>query len=175
MTYDSIYGVLNNINSKDFLYTIEFYPEEGKYHYDGHDACDVCFSPSESKKNKGVCPKCGKGLTIGVMNRVEELADRTEAEALKLKRVPFKSLIPLKEIISQMLKVGEKSLKVIKYYDKLISVFGNELDILIKVEKKEFDKNGFKDLGDLIYMMKENKVIKIPGYDGRYGVIKIID
>jgi len=173
LTYDSIYNVINTPNSKDFLYTVEFYPEEGRYHYDGHSVCKVCLTPEETRKNNGLCPKCGKPVVVGVLNRVEELAGRSEEEALKMKRVPFKSVIPLKEILSQMLKTSVKSLKVIEYYDKLISVFGNELDILLKVEYSDFVKNDFKEIGDMIYKMKKGEVEKIPGYDGEYGIIKI--
>ena len=173
LTYDSIYNVINTPNSKDFLYTVEFYPEEGRYHYDGHSVCKVCLTPEETRKNNGLCPKCGKPVVVGVLNRVEELAGRSEEEALKMKRVPFKSVIPLKEILSQMLKTSVKSLKVIEYYDKLISAFGNELDILLKVEYSDFVKNDFKEIGDMIYKMKKGEVEKIPGYDGEYGIIKI--
>jgi len=155
------------------LYTVEFYPEEGRYHCDGHSVCKVCLSPEETRKNNGLCPKCGKPVVVGVLNRVEELAGRTEVEALKTKRIPFKSIIPLKEILAQMLKTNVISLKVIKYYDKLISVFGNELDMLLKVEFEDFVKNDFEEIGGMIIKMRNGKVERIPGYDGEYGIIKI--
>jgi PHP family Zn ribbon phosphoesterase len=173
LTYDSIYSVINTFNSKDFLYTVEFYPEEGRYHYDGHRDCKICLTPEETKKNMGLCPKCGKPVVVGVLNRVEELAGRTEEEALKIKRIPFKYIIPLKEILGQIFKTSTKSLKVINYYDKLIERFSNELDILLKVEYEDFVKNGYADVGDLICKMRKGEVEKIPGYDGEYGIIKI--
>ncbi len=82
-------------NSPKFLYTIEFFPEEGKYHFDGHRICGVCFSPEETKRHKGICPKCGRKLTVGVLNRVDELADRKEESVLSgVGKVPYKNLIP---------------------------------------------------------------------------------
>lgn len=173
VSYDGLYNVINTLNSDKFLYTVEFYPEEGKYHYDGHLKCDVCFSPEETKKHNGLCPKCGKPLVIGVMNRVAELSDRTLTEAKKMKKVPFKSLVPLKEIIGQYLKVSSKSIKVARFYSQMVDVLGSELDILIKKDLKDFQKGDFEDLGQMILKMRNNEITKIPGFDGQYGVIRI--
>ncbi len=173
LSYDGLYKVINTPNSDKFLYTVEFYPEEGKYHYDGHLDCNVCFSPKETKSYQGKCPVCGKSLVVGVMNRVMELSDRTLAEAKKMSRVPFKSLIPLKEIISQMLSAGVKSQKVCQYYDSMINLMGNELDILLKKQENNFKKNGFSEIGQMILKMRNNKVEKSPGFDGQYGKIII--
>ena len=173
VSYDGLYDVINTPNSDKFLYTVEFYPEEGKYHYDGHLKCDVCFSPEQTEKHDGLCPKCGKPLVIGVMNRVAELSDRTLAEAKKIKKVPFKSLIPLKEIVAQKIGVGVKSQKVCKYYDNMIGLMGNELDILIKMEKSDFEKHGFDEIGDMISKMRSGQVTRSPGFDGKYGKIEI--
>lgn len=173
VSYDGLYDVINTPNSDKFLYTVEFYPEEGKYHYDGHLKCDVCFSPEETKKHDGLCPKCGKPLVIGVMNRVAELSDRTPSEVKKMKRVPFKSLIPLKEIIAQKIGGGVKSQKICKYYDNMIDLLGSELDILIKKEKSDFEKHGFSEIGDMISKMRSGQVTRSPGFDGKYGKIEI--
>lgn len=173
LSYDGLYNVINTIHSDKFLYTVEFYPEEGKYHYDGHLKCGVCFDPLETKKHHGLCPKCNKPLVVGVMNRVMELSDRTALQAKKIPRTPFKSLIPLKEIISQLLKVGTKSQKVCRYYDDIISKMGNELDILIKSQENDFDKNGFSEIGQMVAKMRLGKVVRSPGFDGQYGKIDI--
>ena len=173
LSYDGIYNILNTSNSNKFLYTIEFYPEEGRYHYDGHRNCKICLSPEETRKNNGLCPKCGKPLIVGVLNRVEQLSSRSEKEVLKFNKNNFKYIIPLREIISQMFGVGVNSLKVINFYDKLLEKFSNELDILLKVDYEDFVKNDFEIIGKLICKMRLGEVDKTPGYDGDYGVINI--
>jgi PHP family Zn ribbon phosphoesterase len=105
VSYNALYNVLTNKDARRFLYTIEFYPEEGKYHYNGHRLCKVNLSPTESKKINNICPVCHKKLTIGVLHRVEDLADRSEDEDRQFGVIPFKSLIPLKEIIADYYEV----------------------------------------------------------------------
>jgi len=174
-------GIANAIKSKDktkFLYTIEFFPEEGKYHYDGHKDCNVCLSPAESKKctlkgtGKNICPKCKKPLIIGVLNRVEELADRPEGFVPK-NAIPYKSLIPLNEIIADSIGVSVAGKDVAKYYNNLIKNLGNEFYILLDATKKEIEKNSLPEIAEGVIRVREKKVKIEPGYDGVYGKIKI--
>jgi len=117
----SYYNIIEAIKNKDpekFLYTIEFFPEEGKYHYDGHRACGLSFSPQQSKKYSNICPNCGKPLTIGVLNRVQELSDRPIGSKLK-GAIPFKSLVPLMEIIAEALGKTETLARVARAVEKI--------------------------------------------------------
>ena len=118
LSYPSIITAIKSKDPQNFLYTIEFFPEEGKYHYDGHRACGISLSPEESKKYNNICPTCGKSLTIGVMNRVAELADRPVGFKPE-GAIPFKSLVPLEEIIAESLGVGTASKRVAKEYKEL--------------------------------------------------------
>ncbi|MCX6720145.1 MAG: endonuclease Q family protein [Candidatus Staskawiczbacteria bacterium] len=154
------------------LYTVEFFPEEGKYHYDGHRLCDLSLSPNQSKKYNNVCPKCGKPLVIGVLNRVGELADRPEGFVPK-NAIPFKSLIPLNEIIAESIGVSTASKKVGEYYNKMIKNLGNEFKILLDLSQKEIEKESSPEIAEGIIRVREGKVIVDPGYDGVYGKIKI--
>ena len=155
-----------------FLYTIEFFPEEGKYHYDGHRLCNVSLTPQQSKKYNNICPKCGKPLIIGVLNRVEELADRPEG-FLPKDAIPFKSLIPLNEVIAEAIGVSALSKAVSKYYDNLIKNLGSELSILLEVSEKDIDKWSSAEIAKGIIKMRKGEVSIEPGYDGVYGKVKI--
>src|SRR3989338_5857664 len=132
MSYKSILDALKKKDKKKFLSTIEFFPEEGKYHYDGHSLCNVRLSPEETKKNKNICPKCGKPLTIGVMNRVSELADRPEG-FIPENSIPYKRMIHLAEIIADTLGVGDASKAVSAEYRAIIPRLGTELEVLMEV------------------------------------------
>ena len=172
LTELSYKNIINTIKTKrGFDYTIEFYPEEGKYHWDGHRDCNVFLPPEEAEKTKNICPKCGKPLTIGVLHRVKELADRKEP-FLPPSGPGFKNLIPLAEIISQVLKVGKQSKKVENVYFDLIKKGGSEFNILLDLTKKELEKID-KKISEAIILVREGEVIKNPGYDGVYGEIKI--
>ena len=144
-SYDGLIGAIKSRDPEKFLFTVEFFPEEGKYHYDGHRLCGISFSPSETKKHNGICPKCKKPLTIGVMNRVAKLADRKLGEGSE-SRVPFKHLIPLDEIIADVFGVGASSKAVKKEYEKLtseIEIIENEInDLLEKLSGLCEKKNG---------------------------------
>ena len=173
LSYD---GIINAIKSKDpkkFLYTIEFFPEEGKYHYDGHRLCNVSFSPEETKKNKGICPVCGKKLTVGVLSRVDELADLPAEAAAKAGRIPFKNLISLDEIIGEAMGVGPKSKKVMGQYEKLVSNLGSELKILEEISCDEISQVSDSRIAEAIKRVREGRVDIKPGYDGEYGKISI--
>ena len=168
-------GIIEAIKSKDpqkFLYTIEFFPEEGKYHYDGHRICGVKTSPKETKKYNGICPVCGKPLTIGVLSRVEELADRPEGTKLQ-NAIPFKSLIPLKEILAEVFGVLPGSKKVEEEYKNLIKKLGNELEILLNIPLADLKPAVLPEIAEGIQMVRDAKVNVEPGYDGVYGKIKI--
>ncbi len=168
-------GIANAIRKKDkskFLYTVEFFPEEGKYHYDGHRTCNLSLKPQQSKKYNNICPKCGKPLVIGVLNRVEELADRPEGFVPK-DAIPFKNLIPLNEIISDAVGVSVSSKEVLRHYDNLIKNLGSEFKILLESTAKEIEGNSILEIADGVMKVREGKVSIEPGYDGVYGKIKI--
>jgi len=155
-----------------FLFTVEFFPEEGKYHYDGHRLCGVRFSPEETKKAKGICPKCKRSLTVGVLSRVEQLADR-KAGFLPPQAIPFKSLVPLKEIIAEALNVQSKTKGVEEVYQKLIKDFSNELNVLLEEPLEKLNGSIFPKVVEGIKRVREGKLIINPGYDGEYGAVKI--
>ncbi len=163
LTYKNI---INTIRTGDGLVgTIEVNPAYGKYHIDGHRACGVVLQPSESKKLNGICPKCKTPLTIGVAYRIEELADRKEPE-----KVPFYTeVIPLSEVISLILKKGVSTKTVVKEYNSIISKFGNEFDVLMKVGFEELKSVTNEKIADAIVKIRERKVNYKPGYDGVYG------
>jgi len=154
------------------IYTIEFFPEEGKYHWDGHRNCNISFSPEETKKRGGLCPVCGKPLTIGVLSRVEELADRPSGFKPN-NAIPFKSLIPLKEIIGEAIGTGPESKAVDKEYEKLIDSFDNELKILLDISSGEMQTVVRSEIAEGIARARDGKVFVQPGYDGVYGKIGI--
>jgi len=160
-------------DNKRFLFTIEFFPEEGKYHFDGHRLCHQRFSPAETKKYQGICPVCKKPLTVGVLHRVEELADRPEG-FIPPGAIPFRSLLPLSEIIAQAFGLLENSKKVKEEYEKLIKEFENELNLLLFLPLEEIKGKIDPRIFQGIQKMREGKVEKEPGYDGLYGRIKIV-
>ena len=143
-------------------------PNYGKYHYDGHRNCGISLSPEESKKIKGICPKCRQKLTIGVLNRVEELADRPDGFISK-NAVPFLSLIPLSEIISALIKSPVSSQKVWKEYYNLINNFDNEFNVLLNAGQNELLKFTDERIAGAIIKNREGKIKIKPGYDGVYG------
>jgi DNA helicase II / ATP-dependent DNA helicase PcrA len=157
------------ISKQGFQGTIEFYPEEGKYHIDGHRKCGVALSPHETRAYNGICPKCGKAITVGVLSRVEELSDRDKPEISK----PFYSLIPLTEILSEIYDNGPATKKVMSVYDELLSTLGPELAILMDAPLDDIRDKGGVLLATAIERMREGKVIRHEGYDGEYGVIKL--
>jgi uncharacterized protein (TIGR00375 family) len=171
----SYFEILKAIKEKDknkFLYTIEFYPEEGKYHYDGHRNCGVSFSPKETKKYNGICPVCKKPLTIGVLSRIEQLADRPEGFVPE-NAIPFKSLVPLEEIIADALGKNTKTVEVEKHYKNLIENFGNEFTVLLKASRSDLEAVTLPEIAEGIIRAREGKVFIEPGYDGVYGKVKI--
>ncbi len=172
LSYFSIKEALQKKDKSKFLFTIEFFPEEGKYHYDGHRVCNISFSPEQTKKACGICPVCKKPLVVGVSNRVAELADRTFGFKPK-NAIPYKSLVPLRELIGEALGVGPSSKKVDTEYQKLIKNCGCELEILLDVPINILKEKTLPDIAKAIDLMRQGKVQTIPGYDGVYGKIKV--
>lgn len=171
----SYYGIKNALQYRDssaFLGTYEFYPEEGKYYFDGHRNCKIRFSPEMTLTYKGYCPVCDRALTIGVLNRVENICDRKEGEKPK-NTPPFYSIIPLKEILSEIFKVGSSSQKVLRNYQHALLVLGSELDILYSVSISDIESAGIPMLKEAIKRMREGNIHIVPGYDGEFGKIKI--
>jgi len=168
-------AITNAIRTKiGFAGTIEFFPEEGKYHYDGHRACGVSLTPKETKKHDYLCPMCGKKVTVGVMHRVELLADRDEG--FRRKGAPsFRSVIPLSEIISETLKVGVNSKAVDGVYQKLLATLGNEFKILLDAPLADIEEAGSPLLRKAIASMRTGRVFISPGFDGEYGKVKILE
>lgn len=166
------YEMIEAIRKKDkdkFLFTVETNPSYGKYHYDGHRNCGVSFDPKESKKLGGICPVCRKPLTIGVLNRVEQLADRPEGFVPK-NAVPFKAMIPLSELIAGLFKTDVATKQVWKEFDKLMTVFGNEFNILLEASHEKLVNVTHEKIADAIMKNREGKIKVKPGYDGVYGV-----
>ena len=145
--------------------TIEFFPEEGKYHYDGHRHCGISLAPSETRQLKNICPVCGKGLTLGVLYRAQELADRAATP-----KVPFIYQVPLKQLLAQIHQCGAGSKKIDRCYFSLLDRFGTEFQLLRQRTVEEISKVD-EPLAAAVQAMRENRVRRIPGYDGVYGKI----
>jgi len=172
LNYQSIMEAIKSRDPAKFLYTVEFFPEEGRYHYDGHRLCKIRFSPEETKKHKGICPVCAKPLTIGVMSRVEKLADRPSG--FKPERaVPYKSLVPLEEIVGEALGFGVASKKVKEEYKNLIEKFGSEFAVLVDADMSQLKSAAQPEIVEGISRVREVKLKVEPGYDGEYGKVKI--
>ena len=172
LSYDAMIQAMKTGDPNHFGGTFDMYPQEGKYHYDGHRKCGVRWSPLETLKNQGICPVCGKKVTVGVTNRVVKLSDRENIMQRK-NRLPCYSIIPLKEILSEIEGVGENSKKVAKKYEQLIRKAGTEFDILHYLPVKDIQQAGGEVLAEAIRRMRNNEVIIKEGYDGEYGQIKV--
>ena len=176
-----ILGTSRGNDKKGIKYTIEFYPEEGMYHYDGHRLCGVSFAPVETKKLKGICPVCKKSLTIGVMSRVEELADRPTNAFASAGKPPagqagFVKLVELDKIIAESLDIKSRhSNKVQAKYNNLIRQGGSELNILLNVSLKELEKMTDAAIVEGVKRVREGRLLIKPGFDGQYGEIKIFN
>ncbi len=177
LSYDEVCRIIKDKNPKEFLYTIEFYPEEGMYHFDGHRDCGVSFTPLETKKHNGVCPVCKKPLTVGVLNRVEELADPQRGpDYIDKNRVPYKKLIELDKIIAESLGIKSRRAKQVwKEYELLVKQFNNELDILLKADYDSLSKVTLPQIVEGIKRVREGRLHIQPGFDGQYGRIRIFD
>jgi len=172
LNYWEIKKVLERKDKNKFLYTVEFFPEEGKYHYDGHRNCNQRLHPEESKKHNGICSVCSKPLTKGVLSRVEELADRPEGFVPK-DAIGYKSMVSLDEIIAEVKGVGKASKSVEKTYLDIIYECGPEFNILIKMPEAELFSHMPERIAEAIKRVRDRNIEVLPGYDGEYGVIKV--
>lgn len=159
---------------KGFSGTIEFFPEEGKYHNDGHRDCGVSFTPRETIRHDYLCPVCGKKVTVGVMHRVEKLADREEGFKLA-GASPYFSIIPLPEIIAEGLKCGVNTKKVNAVYFALLEKLGSEFTILMDAPLDDIERAGTPLIREAVARMREGRVHIAPGYDGEYGKVRIFE
>jgi uncharacterized protein (TIGR00375 family) len=172
VSYRGIFRALKGESLGDkFLGTIEFFPEEGKYHLDGHRNCKVVMDPAETRSRGGICPVCGKPLTVGVLSRVMELADREEP-VKPMGHPDFSSLVPLKEILSEIMGVGAGSKKVAKRYAGLVARFGSEFALLQDVQPAEIARAD-RTLAEAVSRMRRAQVFRQAGFDGQYGVIRV--
>lgn len=174
LSYDGMVSAIKSRDPQRFLYTIEFYPEEGKYHFDGHRICKFSCRPEETKKLNKICPKCARPLTVGVMNRLEELADRPVGGKPE-KTIPFKSLVPLDEIIAEAFGIGTSSKKVKDEYKNLVDKIGSEFEVLVEASKADLEVATVPEVVEGIMRVREGKIRIEPGYDGEYGKIKIFE
>ena len=174
-TYTEIIDIIKSGDRKKFVSTIEFYPEEGKYHFDGHAMCKVSLSPQETKRKKFLCPTCKKPVTVGVLHRVEDLADREEKNIPTEKFIPHAYIVPLKEIIAKVFDVGVASKKVLREYESMIKNLGSEFFILLHAKVEEIEKNvSDKNISRAIANMRVGNVKVTPGYDGIFGSVEVI-
>ncbi len=170
LDYFSMFDALKT--KKGFWGTYEFFPEEGKYHFDGHRKCNVVLDPSQTMLPEDLCPVCGRPLTIGVMNRIFKLADRKTPQK-PAGSGSFKSLMPLREVIADTLESSSTSKKTEREYARLINTYGNEFNILCEIPLNQFSKDSNPFLKEALKRMREGEVIKTAGYDGEFGIIKI--
>lgn len=179
--------IRQSLEKKKIAYTLEFYPEEGKYHYTGHRMCKVVQTPAETRYKGKICPVCGRNLTVGVMHRVEILAGReitpvenTDRLGVKWYRhptdsskSPFVRMVALEEILAEVYKIGKSAKKVRGIYESLIDKLGSELKILMKLPLEKIAKVGGGRLAEGIGKVRCGDIVVRPGYDGEYGVVKI--
>ncbi len=172
LSYAAIKSALETGNPDQFLGTLEFYPQEGKYHHDGHRKCNVNLHPAQSISLRCLCPVCGQPLTLGVLHRVEELAHRPEGQKPD-KTHPFYNIIPLAEMMAEIAGAGVKSKKVDALYSSAVARLGPELDILHKKPLTEIEKAGIPLLAEAVMRMRQGRIHIVPGYDGEYGRITV--
>jgi uncharacterized protein (TIGR00375 family) len=169
---EALRAPVNEEGEPVFAATVEFFPEEGKYHCDGHRNCGVCLQPAATRKVDGLCPGCGKPLTIGVLHRVMELADRPQP-VYPHSSPKVHSLIPLQEIVGELCGTGPASKKALEGYVRLINTFGSEFSLLLDTPGEVIRAEGLALVAEAIERVRENRVIRQPGYDGEFGVIKV--
>ena len=172
LSYPGITNAIQTGDPEQFGGTIDLFPQEGKYHYDGHRKCGVCWDPLQTLEHKGICTQCGKKVTVGVMHRVAQLADRKHP-SLRPHQLPFASIIPLKEILAEIFETGPASKKVDSAYHNLLHKHGPELYILLDLPAEELRKTGFDLVAEAIERMRDRRVIIQEGYDGEYGRVRV--
>lgn len=174
MDYWEITDAIKDKDRNKFIFTIEFFPEEGKYHYDGHRNCGLVFSPQETRRQKGLCPSCKRRLTIGVMHRVENLADRPEGYVPQ-GAIPAQHLVPLEEIIAEALNQSVNTKAVREEYLKAVHTLGNEFFVLMDAPKEDLFRYLPARVAEGIIRVREGRLRIKPGYDGVYGKVSIFD
>lgn len=172
LSYQEVTAVLRKKDRRKFLFTMEFFPEEGKYHYDGHRQCGVILSPSETRSHQYLCPRCQKRVTVGVMHRVEDLSDRQEGFVPK-HAIPSIHLIPLEEIIAEGLGVRVGTKAVESEYERLVERGGSEFRILLEATPEELASFVPENILEGIIRVRQGKVSIVPGHDGVYGKIDL--
>lgn len=170
--FSDLKKILRDKDTKRFALTVEYFPEEGKYHFDGHRNCSICMSPEETKKVNGVCPVCGKKLTIGVMNRVYELADRNYGETPE-SFIPFRKMVPLDQIIGSIFNKDVDSPFVRNKYIEIIEKLGNEFYILLEIPENDLRERIDEEIAEGICRVRDGKINIKPGYDGEFGKVEI--
>lgn len=170
MSYAGLYGAIQR--GEGLKGTIEFFPEEGKYHFDGHRKCHLCLSPSQARKYNGICPVCGRKLTTGVLHRIEQLADRDEDFLLPQGR-PFENLVPLGEVIATSVGSSPSSVKVSRQYEHLLEELGNEFYILRQAPLEDISHVAGSLTAEGIRHLRDGRVQWRPGYDGEYGAMRL--
>ena len=167
-------GILKALKNQKIAFTIEFFPEEGKYHFTGHRNCKVKQSPSDTARDGIICSQCNKKLTIGVMQRIEYLAEKDRTENFVLKDRPgFKRMVPLLEILAESLGKPVASPVVLEEYRNLIKNFGSEFSVLLKAPVNEIEKAASPRISEGVDKVRRGDIVIEPGYDGVYGVVKI--
>lgn len=172
LSYDGLMFAIKSHDPKKFLFTVEFFPEEGKYHYDGHRLCKFSCGPDETKKLKKICPKCGKPMTVGVMYRVDELADRSVG-VVPPRMIPFKSMVPLDEIIAEGFGVGAASKRVKEEYQSIVQKIGSEFAVVADTSRSDLALATTPEIVEGIMRVREGRLHIEPGYDGEYGHVRI--
>ena len=172
LDYDELTQSIKAKDKTKFLYTVEFFPEEGKYHFDGHRKCGVCWKPSETQKHHSRCTSCGRAVTVGVMHRIEHLADRPEG-FVPPHHIPFKNMVPLDEIIGEALGVGPTSQAVEREYRGLIQQVADEFTILLETPEEELKRHASGRIVEGILRVRKGQIKIQPGYDGEYGKVEI--
>jgi DNA helicase-2/ATP-dependent DNA helicase PcrA len=172
LSYEGIVFAMKTGSPGEFLGTIDFFPQEGKYHYDGHRKCGICWSPLDTLQHDEICPVCGKKITVGVMNRIAQLADRDDVLERK-NRHNFFSLIPLKEILSELEGVSPDSKKVAQFYKQLVRKAGSELNLLMHYDIEDVRTIGGELVSEAVRRMRNREVYIQEGFDGEFGVIKV--
>lgn len=172
----SYFEMMNAMKTRDerLQGTVEFFPEEGRYHYDGHAVCQLRMSPEETKKNKGLCPKCGKPVTIGVLARVDDLAGKDRPEGFKPSWAkPYFSMVSFDELIAEALGVGKNTKSVLAQYEEVVKNIGSELFVLLEMKETDLKQNLSPQIAEAISRMRNGRLKIEPGYDGEYGKISI--
>jgi uncharacterized protein (TIGR00375 family) len=172
LSFDWLHTTLKEKDPKVFKYTVKYYPQEGRYHYDGHDKCNFSCKPEQTKKLKGLCPVCGKKLTVGVLARVSELADRKEGFAPP-NAIPTRHLVPLEEVIADCFGRGVNTKTVQTEYEQLVRNAGGEYQALLDLPESELKTMTRDIIVEGIMRNREERLHIEPGFDGRYGKIQI--